>query len=63
MAEEIKATSKLKSLKKSLLVIILLIVGVFLTLSGKSLIEISPELLFYSGIGLIVTAILYYIIY
>lgn len=48
------------NLKKLLLVAVLVVAGLLLTLAGLNLIELSKNLILYSGIGLLVLAILTY---
>lgn len=49
--------------KKYILVMLIFFLGSLLTLSGFNLIQLSSELVLYSGIGLLIIAVLYYFIY
>ncbi|MBI2596474.1 hypothetical protein HYW46_07135 [Candidatus Daviesbacteria bacterium] len=53
----------MKDLRKTILAVILILLGILLALAGLSLIQISQGLLLYSGIGLLALAIIFYIIF
>ncbi len=58
-----KRTNPVKNLKRLFLVLVLLGLGGLLTLAGFGLIQFSPELTKYSGLGLLVLAVVYYLLY
>lgn len=53
----------LVSLRKYFLVIVLFIIGGLITLAGFGLLTISPQLLVYSGLALLVMSVVYYFLY
>lgn len=51
------------NIKKFFLVGLVGILGLLLTLSGLNLIQLSSNLVLYSGVGLLVLAAVYYFLY
>lgn len=49
--------------KKIFLVGVLILLGLLLVLAGVNLVQLSGDLILYSGVGLLVIAVAYYFLY
>ena len=61
--KDLKAPSGGQNIKKMLLVGLLILVGLLLVLAGFGLVSIAQNLILYLGLGLLILAVIYYIIY